>query len=85
MALLAVFVALIWFLFPETKGRTLEEIAGVFDGPTPLAADERDAASAAAAAAAAAAASGQGLMEKSDGNGIANGSSDLVKADEELK
>lgn len=23
----------IWFLFPETKGRTLEEIAVVFDGP----------------------------------------------------
>lgn len=26
-------VPTIWFLFPETKGRTLEEIAVVFDGP----------------------------------------------------
>lgn len=26
----------IWFLFPETKGRTLEEIAVVFDGPDVL-------------------------------------------------
>lgn len=33
----------IWFLFPETKGRTLEEIAVVFDGPDAnhLAVDER--------------------------------------------
>ncbi|KAJ4317397.1 hypothetical protein N0V84_007374 [Fusarium piperis] len=33
----------IWFLFPETKGRTLEEIAVVFDGPgaNHLAVDDR--------------------------------------------
>lgn len=31
-SLLAVMVALVYFLFPETKGRTLEEIAEVFDG-----------------------------------------------------
>ncbi|KAF2809384.1 lactose permease [Mytilinidion resinicola] len=30
--LLAVFWGLVWFLFPETKGRSLEEIAEVFDG-----------------------------------------------------
>ncbi|KAJ5359144.1 uncharacterized protein N7496_011557 [Penicillium cataractarum] len=31
---LAAFLVIIYFLFPETKGRTLEEIAVVFDGPT---------------------------------------------------
>lgn len=31
---LVVFLFLIYFLFPETKGRTLEEIAVVFDGQT---------------------------------------------------
>ncbi|OBT59107.1 hypothetical protein VE04_00712 [Pseudogymnoascus sp. 24MN13] len=31
-ALLAVLLSLIWFLFPETKGHTLEEIAEIFDG-----------------------------------------------------
>lgn len=31
---LVVFLVLIYFLFPETKGRTLEEIAVVFDGQT---------------------------------------------------
>lgn len=31
-AILAVLFVAIWFLFPETKGRTLEEIAEVFDG-----------------------------------------------------
>ena len=33
VACLAAFIVIIWFLFPETKGRTLEEIAEVFDGP----------------------------------------------------
>jgi hypothetical protein len=32
VACLAVFLFIIYFLFPETKGRTLEEIAVVFDG-----------------------------------------------------
>ncbi|KAF2717454.1 general substrate transporter [Polychaeton citri CBS 116435] len=32
IVLLAAMVPTIWFLFPETKGRTLEEIAIVFDG-----------------------------------------------------
>ena len=30
---LFVFIFIIYFLFPETKDRTLEEIAVVFDGP----------------------------------------------------
>jgi H+/Cl- antiporter ClcA len=30
--ILALFVFLVYFLFPETKGHTLEEIAEVFDG-----------------------------------------------------
>lgn len=34
VACLAVFLVIIYFLFPETKGRTLEEIAVVFDGPS---------------------------------------------------
>ena len=25
-----------WFAFPETKGHSLEEIAEVFDGPSPI-------------------------------------------------
>ncbi|CAG8197762.1 unnamed protein product [Penicillium salamii] len=33
VACLAAFFVIIYFLFPETKGRTLEEIAVVFDGP----------------------------------------------------
>jgi MFS family permease len=33
VACLAAFFVIIYFLFPETKGRTLEETAVVFDGP----------------------------------------------------
>uniref|UniRef100_A0A2D3V3J3 Related to hexose transporter protein n=1 Tax=Ramularia collo-cygni TaxID=112498 RepID=A0A2D3V3J3_9PEZI len=33
MGCLCIFIVLIWTLFPETAGRTLEEIAEVFDGP----------------------------------------------------
>jgi hypothetical protein len=29
----AVFLAVTWFFFPETRGHSLEEIAEVFDGP----------------------------------------------------
>lgn len=32
----AVVVAVTWFWFPETKGHSLEEIAEVFDGPSPI-------------------------------------------------
>lgn len=31
--LLVVILATTWFLFPETKGHSLEEIAEIFDGP----------------------------------------------------
>lgn len=33
VVLLAVFLPITWFLFPETKGHSLEEIAVIFDGP----------------------------------------------------
>lgn len=32
VALLATWFVVIWFLFPETAGRTLEEVSEVFDG-----------------------------------------------------
>ena len=31
--LLAVFLAVTYFIYPETNGRSLEEIAEIFDGP----------------------------------------------------
>ena len=31
--LLVLILATTWFLFPETKGHSLEEIAEIFDGP----------------------------------------------------
>lgn len=34
--LLVVFLVITWFLFPETKGHSLEEIAVIFDGPRAL-------------------------------------------------
>jgi hypothetical protein len=33
--ILGILFTLVWFLFPETKGRTLEQIAEVFDGKKP--------------------------------------------------
>jgi hypothetical protein len=34
---IAIHLTLIYFFFPETKGRGLEEVAEVFDGPDALA------------------------------------------------
>jgi MFS family permease len=34
--LLSIFTCLVYFIFPETKGRTLEEVAEVFDGKREL-------------------------------------------------
>jgi MFS family permease len=34
--ILAVLFVTIWFLFPETKNRSLEEIAEIFDGTTQM-------------------------------------------------
>lgn len=42
IATLTAMIPTIWFLFPETKGRTLEEIAEVFDGPSALAQASRE-------------------------------------------
>lgn len=47
---LSVFIVLIWFLFPETTGRTLEEIAEVFDGPEAVTQAKRNASMAMGAA-----------------------------------
>lgn len=33
VVLLGVWFSVIWFLFPDSSGRTLEEVAEVFDGP----------------------------------------------------
>ncbi|KAF7178039.1 hypothetical protein CNMCM7691_006697 [Aspergillus felis] len=41
VACLTSFFVIIYFLFPETKGRTLEEIAVVFDGPAAQASSGR--------------------------------------------
>lgn len=42
VGLLAVFFFIIWFVFPETKGHTLEEIAVIFDGPSAETETRRD-------------------------------------------
>jgi hypothetical protein len=44
IATLTAMLPTIWFLFPETKGRTLEEIAVVFDGPDAIPCGMREAA-----------------------------------------
>ncbi|KFY82133.1 hypothetical protein V500_10802 [Pseudogymnoascus sp. VKM F-4518 (FW-2643)] len=38
--LLGILFAIVWFMFPETKGHSLEEIAQIFDGKRPDATDE---------------------------------------------
>jgi len=43
IACLACMIITIYFLFPETKGRTLEEIAVVFDGEKSQTTAEKDA------------------------------------------
>lgn len=35
--MLALNFTLVWFFFPETKGKGLEEVAEIFDGPDALA------------------------------------------------
>lgn len=35
--MLALELTLVWFFFPETKGKGLEEVAEIFDGPDALA------------------------------------------------
>ena len=40
--LLVAFLFIVWFLFPETKGYSLEEIAVIFDGPNAKVTEKSD-------------------------------------------